>query len=69
MKKVKISLDDLLVVLEAMRDSAGTQDVIFFEYKGMPALCDADDQDNIVTFAAVDENGDLTNEEPDEGLH
>jgi hypothetical protein len=63
MKKVKISLDDLLVVLEAMKDSAGTKDIMFFEFNGMPAICDAEDPDNIITFQAVSETGEVDTDE------
>lgn len=63
MKKVKISLDDLLVVLEAMRETAGTQDILFFEFNGMPAICDAEDPDNIVTFQSVSETGEVDTDE------
>jgi len=53
MKKVKISLQDLLVVLQAM-DENGTEDIIFFEKNGVPALCDAEEPDNIITFQTFD---------------
>lgn len=67
MKKVKISLDDLLVVLEAMKETAGTKDILFFEFNGMPALCDAEDPDNIITFQSVSETGEVNEE--DEVIH
>ena len=60
MKKIKVALDDILIVLDAMKDH-GTQDVIFFEHGGMPALCDADEPDNIITFQTFDPE-----DEPDE---
>lgn len=53
MKKIKVSLEDILIVLEAMQNN-GTVDVIFFEHGGLPALCDADEQDNIITFQTFD---------------
>lgn len=55
MIKVKISLDDILIVLDAMK-SNGTQEVVFFEHEGLPAICDADEPDNIVSFQAFDED-------------
>lgn len=54
MKKVAINLQDLVDVLEAMRDSNGTTDVIFFEYNGMPALADKEEPDNVITFQVYD---------------
>lgn len=56
MRKIKVSLDDLLVVLESMRDTAGTTEIIFFEYNGKPAICDADDRDNVISFATESDN-------------
>ena len=67
MRKVKISLDDLMVVLEAMRETAGTTDIMFFEFNGMPAICDVQDPDNIVTFQSVSETGEVNEE--DETIH
>lgn len=58
MKKVKISIDDLIAVLEAMRDTGGTSEVIIFDYEGMPAFADAADTENIVTFASDSPDGD-----------
>lgn len=54
MKKVKVNLEDVLVVLMAMQDN-GTQDVVFFEHGGHPAMADADDPDSIITFQTFDE--------------
>lgn len=67
MKKVKIPLDDLLTVLSAMKDSEGTTDIIFFEYNGYPAIADFDEPDNVVTFASVNEEGEVNAE--DEQVH
>lgn len=53
MKKVRISLDDVLVVLEAMQAN-GTKDIIVFDHEGVPALADADEPDNMITFQAFD---------------
>lgn len=53
MKKVKINLEDLLVVLEAMKEN-GTSEIIFFEHGALPAICDADEQDNVITFQTFD---------------
>lgn len=66
-KKVKISLDDLLVVLEAMKETNDTKDIIFFEFNGLPAICDAADQDNVITFQTVSEEGVV--DEDDEIIH
>lgn len=54
MKKVKIALEDLLIVLEAMEVN-GTKDIIFFDYNGKPAIADADEPEQIITFALDDE--------------
>jgi hypothetical protein len=54
-KRVKIDIQDLLMVLNAMVDSAGTTDVIFFEHNSLPALADASDPDNIITFETFDD--------------
>jgi hypothetical protein len=56
-------LEDLLSVLEQMRDSGGTVQVIIFEHDGMPAICDADEPGNIIAFAPDPEA------EDDETLH
>lgn len=64
---MKISLDDLLVVLQAMKDTNDTRDIMFFEFNGMPAICDADDPDNIITFQSVSEDGEVN--EDDEVIH
>lgn len=53
MKKIKVNLDDILIVLEAMKEN-GTQDVVFFEHEGMPAIADADEPENIVRFQTFD---------------
>lgn len=53
MKKIKINLEDILIVLEAMQNN-GTQDIIFFEHSGLPAIADADEPDNIITFQTFD---------------
>lgn len=62
MRKVKINLDDILIVLDAMKEN-GTEDVIFFEHGGLPAIADADEPDNIVTFQTFDP--DLENKDGD----
>lgn len=67
MKKVKISLDDLLVVLEAMKETNNTKDIMFFEFNNMPAICDADEPDNVITFQSVTEDGEVN--EDDETVH
>lgn len=53
MRKVKIDLQDILVVLQAMEEN-GTQEVVFFEKDGLPAICDADEPDNIIMFQTFD---------------
>lgn len=54
MKKVKINLDDLVVVLEAMRDTNGTKEIVFFEHNNLPAIADADEPESLITFQTYD---------------
>lgn len=56
-----------MVVLEAMRDTSQTEEIIFFEYNGYPAIADANDPDNVITFQSVSEDG--TVNEDDETIH
>lgn len=60
MKKIKINIDDLIAVLEALKESGGTKEVIFFEYKDLPALADADEPENIIMFQAIGEAEEAT---------
>lgn len=66
MKKICISIDDLLVVLDAMKDN-GTTDIIFFEFNSLPAICDKNEPDNIITFQSVNETGEV--DEDNEVVH
>ncbi len=66
MKKIKISIDDLLVVLDQMKDG-GTQEIYFFVYNDYPAICDANDPESVISFQSVSEDG--TVNESDEELH
>jgi hypothetical protein len=66
MKKIKISIDDLLTVLDAMKEN-GTNEIIFFEHNNMPAICDSEDPDSIISFASVNEDGSVNEE--DEVIH
>lgn len=54
MRKVKIDLQDILVVLQAMEEN-GTKQVIFFEKDGLPSICDAEEPDNIIMFQTFDD--------------
>lgn len=54
MKKIKINIDDLIQVLEVLRDNGGTKDVIFFEYNNLPAMADAAEPENIIMFQSVE---------------
>lgn len=63
MKKIKISIDDLLVVLEAMKETNNTTEVIIFEYEGYPAITDANDTENVITFRSVNEKGEVDTDE------
>ncbi len=65
MVKVRISIDDLLMVLETMKETAGTTEVVIFEYEGRPAIADAVNPDEgIITFASEPTEG-----ESDESFH
>lgn len=61
-KKIKISLDDLLVVLDAMKEN-GTRDIYFFSYNDYPAICDSDDPESVITFQSVNETGEVNEDE------
>lgn len=63
MRKVKISLQDLLVVLQAMEEN-GTTDIIVFDHNGLPAIADADEQDNIITFQTFDDTKETKDGDP-----
>lgn len=43
-----------MIVLEAMKTSNNTQEIILFDFNGMPAIADADDPDNVVCFETFD---------------
>lgn len=62
MKRVKIELMDLLVVLEAMNEN-GTKDIIFLEHAGLPAIADADEPENLITFQTFDSDEEAANED------
>ncbi len=66
MKKIKISLDDLVTVLDAMKEN-GTNEIFFFVYNDYPAICDADDPDSVITFQSVNDKGEVN--EDDEQIH
>ena len=53
MKKIQIDIRDLLIVLEAMIEN-GTNEILFFEHNRLPAIADAADPDNIITFQTYD---------------
>lgn len=63
MKKIRIDINDLIDVLEILRENGGTTHVLFFEHNNLPAMADADEPENIIMFQSVDEDGD------GEGLH
>lgn len=65
MRKIKVPLEDILIVLEAMMHQ-GTTDIIIFNYNGVPAIADANEPENIITFATEDHDPTL---EEDGGLH
>lgn len=52
MRKIKINIDDLIQVLEILRDN-GTKNVMFFEHNDLPAMADADDPESIIMFQGV----------------
>lgn len=54
MKKIKIDIRDLMVVLEAMVEN-GTTEIVFFDHDDLPAIADADEPDNFITFQTFDE--------------
>ncbi len=54
MKSVAVNLQDLIDILEAMRDSGGTTEIVLFERKGMLAICDREQPEDIITFQSFD---------------
>lgn len=66
MRKIKIPLEDLLAVLEALREG-GTKDIVFFTHNDLPAIADFDDMDQVITFQSVDAEGKVDDE--DEVIH
>ncbi len=75
MKKVSISLAELLDVLDSLAES-GTQEVTIFERNGYPAICDSNEPESFITFAEAsgeeDEDQlefDLGNNEDEGSLH
>jgi hypothetical protein len=59
---VKISIDDLLTVLETMKNE-GTLEIVMCERSGYPALYDFDNQDSYIMFQGVDSEGNVNDEE------
>lgn len=57
MKRVQIAIEDLMIVLEAMQGN-GTTDIILFEYNDQPALADAAEPENIISFQVTDDQND-----------
>lgn len=55
MKRIKLDIDDLLIVLEAMREN-GTKNIILFEHEDFPAIADYDEPDNIIAFQTYDDD-------------
>lgn len=55
MKKIKVNVDDLITVLEALKEN-GTSSVILFEYEGTPAMADADEPENIILFQSSEQD-------------
>jgi hypothetical protein len=56
-KKLKISVDQLMDLLTEMRETGGTETIYIFERDGLPAICDADDEDNYIIFSTGDDDG------------
>lgn len=57
MKKLKISVEQLMALLTEMQETGGTETIYIFEHNGMPAICDADDEDNYIIFSTGEEDG------------
>lgn len=66
MKKIKLDIQDLLVVLESMIDG-GTTEIVFFEHNSFPAIADAENPDNIIAFAPVEDEEEEKDE--DDQIH
>lgn len=61
MKSVTISIEDLMVVLEALKENGSTE-IMLFEYNGAPAMSDASEPDNIISFQTESANGEVEDE-------
>lgn len=62
MKKIRIDITDLIAVLETLKESGGTKEVIFFDHDGSPALADADDPENLILFQQAEDEDPETDE-------
>jgi hypothetical protein len=60
-KNIKIAIEDLLVVLQSMREE-GTTEIVFCEKNGYPALYDFDNADSYIMFQGVDGEGNVNDE-------
>jgi len=67
MKKLSIPLNDLLIVLEALRDDCGTTNLLVSEQDGYLCLADENDPENIVSFRP--ENEEVETNDDGESLH
>lgn len=65
MKKIRLNIDDLITVLESLRDSGGTTEIIILDHDGYPAIVDANEQENVIMFQ-VDESEPV---DPEDQVH
>lgn len=54
MRKIKIDIRDLAVVLETMIEE-GVTEIIISEHRGLPAIADAENPQDLITFQVYNE--------------
>lgn len=57
MRKLKIKIIDLIDLLQEMQETGQTETIYIFERDGLPAICDADDEENYIIFSTGEDDG------------
>lgn len=69
MKKIKLSLADLLSVLEQLAHNECEEIIIYESAEGYPVIVDAGYPDDVITFGPLTEEDMLPKGEANEDLH
>lgn len=71
LNKLLFDLDELIQVLEALRDEANVTEIIISEVNGYPAISDANDPTTVLILKPADDDGEieLPRGSGNEGLH